>query len=70
MITYLLLLVLINTGLSVAIPHPTVQERATWTDPAFSVSTATMAAAVTCPSGIKGKAGGIVFLIHGTGTLF
>lgn len=38
-----------------------------WTDPPFSVSEATMANAVSCPRGIQGKPGGIVFLIHGTG---
>ncbi|KAF7969763.1 hypothetical protein HWV62_26060 [Athelia sp. TMB] len=39
---------------------------AAWTDPPFSISTDTMAAAITCPNGIQGKAGGIVFLVHGT----
>lgn len=61
------------TTLALAAPNPTIRDvaavdaRATWTDPAFSVSTSTLAASVTCPNGIQGKAGGIVFLVHGTG---
>lgn len=52
---------------SVASAAVTGAKRDTWTDPPFSVSTDTMAAAVTCPNGIQSKAGGIVFLVHGTG---
>jgi len=37
-------------------------------DAPYSVDTATMAAAITCPDGITGKAGGIVLLVHGTGS--
>ncbi|THH13855.1 hypothetical protein EW146_g6420 [Bondarzewia mesenterica] len=37
-----------------------------WTDPAFSVPTQTMADALACPNGILGKAGGVVLLVHGT----
>jgi len=55
-------------GVVVAIPYPGIQQRTTWTDPAYSVSTATLAAAITCPNGVKNKAGGIVFLVHGTGS--
>lgn len=40
---------------------------AIWTDPPFSVSTSTMASAITCPRGVQGKTGGVVFLVHGTG---
>lgn len=51
-----------------AIPSPIAEERsATWTDPPFSVPTAVMDAAVTCPYNLQNKAGGIVFLVHGTG---
>ena len=37
-------------------------------DAPFSVPLATIKAAITCPNGIKKKAGGIVFLVHGTGS--
>ncbi|KZP01382.1 alpha/beta-hydrolase [Calocera viscosa TUFC12733] len=37
-------------------------------DAPFDVSTSTMAAALTCPNGIQGKRGGIVLLVHGTGS--
>lgn len=48
----------------------TILFRDAWTDPPFSVSTTALASAVTCPNGTQGKAGGIVFLIHGTGVTF
>lgn len=41
--------------------------RGAWKDPAYSVPTSTLDRALSCPNGIKGKAGGIVFLVHGTG---
>lgn len=41
--------------------------RGAWKDPAYSVPTSTLEGALSCPNGIKGKAGGIVFLVHGTG---
>ncbi len=37
-------------------------------DAPYSASCDTYASAVTCPQGIKGKAGGIVLLVHGTGS--
>ncbi len=37
-------------------------------DPAYRFPTATMQAAITCPSGIKKAKGGIVLLVHGTGS--
>ncbi|KAK4706145.1 hypothetical protein P7C70_g46, partial [Phenoliferia sp. Uapishka_3] len=37
-------------------------------DAPFSVSNKTMEAAITCPFGIHGKKGGIVLLVHGTGS--
>ncbi|PWN98861.1 alpha/beta-hydrolase [Tilletiopsis washingtonensis] len=37
------------------------------TDAPFSVSAAKLEAAITCPNGIKGAAGGVVLLVPGTG---
>lgn len=54
-------------GLTVALPSPN-PGTAEWTDPPFSVSVDTMAGSVTCPHGVQGRAGGVVFLVHGTGT--
>lgn len=49
-----------------ALPYPTLRGTQ-WTDPPFSVPVDQLAATVSCPRGVQGKAGGIVFLIHGTG---
>ncbi|GAA5910103.1 esterase/lipase family protein [Sporobolomyces salmoneus] len=51
----------------------TVQKRATCTNDdgnigTFSQPCSTYTSAVTCPNGIQGKAGGIVLLVHGTGS--
>lgn len=54
-------------GLAAALPSPWPRSTQ-WTDPPFSVSTDAMASSVTCPRGIQGRAGGVVFLVHGTGT--
>lgn len=48
-----------------ALPTEIIEPRAL--DPAFSVSKKTMAEAITCPNGTDSK-GGIVFLVHGTGS--
>lgn len=51
-----------------ALPSPVLEIRAsTYTDPPYSVSTAQLAASLTCPRGVEGKAGGVVLLVHGTG---
>ncbi|KAM0748055.1 alpha/beta-hydrolase [Meredithblackwellia eburnea MCA 4105] len=52
------------TGLSLA--APTLERRTS--DAPFSVSTSTMQSAITCPNGIQKKAGGVVLLVHGTGS--
>ncbi|GAA5961105.1 hypothetical protein JCM3765_001228, partial [Sporobolomyces pararoseus] len=50
-----------------------VEKRATCTNDAGNIGTfsepcSTYSSAVTCPNGIQGKAGGIVLLVHGTGS--
>lgn len=67
MLPYLCLLAGYAISGVLSTPAETFRKRDAWTDPPFSVSTATMASAVTCPNGIQNKAGGIVFLVHGTG---
>lgn len=37
-------------------------------DAPYSVDAATLENAITCPFGIKGKKGGVVLLVHGTGS--
>ncbi len=37
-------------------------------DPPFRFPAATMQAAITCPTGLKGARGGVVLLVHGTGS--
>ncbi|GAA5925985.1 esterase/lipase family protein [Sporobolomyces koalae] len=54
-------------------PQSSIRKRATCpTDSGnigtFSQPCSTYASAVTCPNGIQGKAGGIVLLVHGTGS--
>ena len=60
---------LLAAAYAAAAPTPGANSTAAaaWTDPPFSISTETMAASITCPNGVQGMAGGIVFLVHGTG---
>ncbi|KZP33120.1 alpha/beta-hydrolase [Athelia psychrophila] len=52
-----------------ALPDPTVDVRAsTYIDPPYSVSSTQLTASLTCPRGVEGKAGGVVLLVHGTGS--
>ncbi|KAM0756327.1 alpha/beta-hydrolase [Meredithblackwellia eburnea MCA 4105] len=46
--------------------HQALSARGTPGDAPYTASAATIKAALNCPNGIKKKAGGIVFLVHGT----
>ncbi|GAA5846710.1 hypothetical protein JCM3766R1_002888 [Sporobolomyces carnicolor] len=72
-------LALVSTLLSLSYAAPldqlasTIEKRATCANDAGNIGTfsqpcTTYTSAVTCPNGIKGKAGGIVLLVHGTGS--
>ncbi|KAF7974622.1 hypothetical protein HWV62_11600 [Athelia sp. TMB] len=55
---------------ALTIPNLSVDIRASaYTDPLYSVATTQLAASLTCPHGAVGsKAGGVVLLVHGTGS--
>ncbi|EPQ26126.1 uncharacterized protein PFL1_06334 [Pseudozyma flocculosa PF-1] len=65
-----LLLALVAAPLALAAPSPLAKRAAVppTSDAPFSVSAATAQNVINCPNGIQGKAGGIVFLVHGTGS--
>lgn len=47
---------------------PSQPRRSTPQDAPYPISSATAQSAITCPNGIKGAKGGIVLLVHGTGS--
>lgn len=68
MFAQLVLLVCLAFGHVASLPSPTIDARSSkYTDPAYSVATSKLASSLTCPRGIQGKKGGVVFLVHGTG---
>jgi len=48
--------------------QPTEYVKRQSSDPAFSLPSSTYTNAITCPNGVKGAKGGIVLLVHGTGS--